>query len=129
MFERATRLKLRFNYKGLCQVEDLWDIQVKKENDEYVSELNTIYCELEAMKNDRQKGLYVTRTVEDEIIDLKQAIIKYIFETKKQELIVRENVIARANRKQKLLGVIATKQDAELHDMSVEELNKLVDEL
>ena len=36
---------------------------------------------------------------------------------------------AKAEKKQKLLGIIAEKQDSELRDLSVDELTKLVEEL
>lgn len=129
MFEQGIRLKLRFNYKGLSTIEDLWEIPVVDKNNEYISDLNDIFCELDAIKQQRQKGLYCLKTKEDEIIDLKMAIIEHIFETKKQEHIAYKNVIVKAKRKQKLLGIIAEKQDASLHNMPIEELNKLIDEL
>lgn len=129
MFEQASRLKLRFSYKGLSSVEDLWDIQVKKENNEYVSELNTIYCELETMKENHQKGLYITKTKEDKIIDLKMEIIKYIFETKKREKEEQESKIAKIEMKKRLLEKLASKQDSKYDNMTEDELLKEIDKL
>jgi len=130
MFEEAIRLKLRFPFRGQCPTEDLWDIPIKKDKDgNYVSELDDIYCELDAIKQQKQRGLLSKKTEEDEILELKINIVKYILETKLEEMKVRENEVLKAEKKQKLLGFIAKKQDEKYEGMSLEDLNKLVDEL
>lgn len=128
MFEKATRLKppLRFNYRGQATVEDLWDIPVSIVNGNYTSLLNDIFCELDAIKEQRRGGLFATKTGKDEILDLKLAIVKHIVEVKVSELQERLNANLKAERKQKLLGMLSAKQDA---NMSVEDLTKEIDEL
>lgn len=122
MFEKATRLKIRFNYKGLCTIEDLWDLSLE--------ELNSIYRDINSqLKEHKEESLLDKKTKQEELLELTINIIKHIFETKQQEQKEREGAILKAERKQKILGIIANKQDAELQDKSIEELNKLVDEL
>lgn len=50
MFEKATRIKLRFDFKGQITTEDLWDIPVKS--------LNTMYSDMskELKQNDNENG-------------------------------------------------------------------------
>jgi len=122
MFEKATRLKLRFNHKGLCSVEDLWDLSLKA--------LDAIFKELNAqIKTQKEESLLEIKSQEDEILDLKISLVKHIVGIRLQEQKDRRDVAAKSERKQKLLGVIAEKQDAALRDMSVDELTKLVNEM
>ncbi|MCP3967524.1 MAG: hypothetical protein GY718_14425 [Lentisphaerae bacterium] len=122
MFEQASRLKLRFNYKGVHSTEDLWEMPLEA--------LDTLFKELNAqMKTQEEESLLETRSNEDKILALKIGIIKHVVETRLREQKVRENEVEKATKKQKLLGIIAEKQDASLHDMSVEDLAKLIDEL
>jgi hypothetical protein len=122
MFEKAVRLKLRFTHKGLCTVEDLWDIPLES--------LDRIFKDLNIkLKAQKEESLLETRSKEDEILDLKIAIVKYIVEVRLSEQKARTDLSAKSAKKQKLLGIIAEKQDSVLRDMSVDELTKLVDEL
>ena len=122
MFEKASRLKLRFSFGGLIMVEDLWDLPLKS--------LDSIFKELNAQsKVQKEESLLQARDEEDEITDLQISIIKHVVEVRLREQKEREDKVARAAKKQKLLEIIAEKQDASLRDLSVEELTKLVEEL
>ena len=122
MFEKAVRLKLRFTHKGLCTVEDLWDIPLES--------LDRIFKDLNIkLKAQKEESLLETRSKEDEILDLKIAIVKHIVEVGLFEQKARTDLAAKSAKKQKLLGIIDEKQDSALRDMSVDELTKLVDEL
>ena len=122
MFEKAVRLKLRFTHKGLCTIEDLWDIPLES--------LDRIFKDLSIkLKAQKEESLLETRSKEDEILDLKIAIVKHIVEVRLSEQKARTDLAAKSVKKQKLLGIIAEKQDSALRDMSVDELTKLVDEL
>ena len=60
MFEKASRLKLRFEYKGLCSVEELWDLSVQ--------ELDNIYKVLNSKaKAMREESLLQEKTKEDQL--------------------------------------------------------------
>lgn len=122
MFEKAARLKLRFNHKGLCTVEDLWDLPLR--------ELDTIFKELNAqLRTEKEESLLEVKSQADELLELKIGIVKHVVGIRLQEQKEREDAAAKADRKQKLLGIIAEKQDAELRDMPVDDLKKLIDEV
>ena len=121
MFEKAVRLKLRFNYKGILNVEDLWDLGLRA--------LDSIYKELNAELKKLSEDSLLEVDQEGEVTRLKVAIVKHIFSTKQAEQKERESELEKGLKKQRLLGIIADKQDEQFRDMTVEELSTLVEEL
>jgi len=122
MYEKASRLKLRFNYKGMCSTEDLWVIPLP--------ELDAMFKGLNNMLKDQNKeSLLGIKNKDDEILELRINIIKDIVSKRLIEIEANKNKSLKTAQKQKLLEIIATKQDAALHDMSIEDLTKLVTEL
>jgi len=122
MFEKASRMKLRFDYKGACSVEDLWDLSLKN--------LDNIYKELNRHKRDSEgDSLLETRTEGDDVRDLQISVVKHIVEVRLKERKEAQEKTDKSAKKQKILGIISEKQDQQLRDMPVDELAKLVDEL
>lgn len=122
IFEQATRQKIRFNCKGVIGVEDLWDLPLTK--------LNEIYRELnKKLKDTQEDSLLETKSKADETLELQIALIKHIVAVRLDEKKLSEAAAEKRAQKQKLLGLIAQKKDAELGDKSVEELEKMVAEL
>lgn len=122
MFEKAVRMKLRFNYRGLCSVEDLWDLSV--------SELDSIYKVLnKKAKTEKEESLLDKRTQADTILDLQLEIVKHIVKTKLTEQEARENAAMKRAKKQKLLSIMSEKQDKALYEMPLEDLEKMVNDL
>jgi hypothetical protein len=122
MFEKATRQKVRFNYKGLCTVEDLWDLSLQA--------LDKIYRDLNSQKKEKDEvSLLNQQTKEEELLTLKLNLVKYVFETLMKEKQEKENEAVRAAKKQKILGIIEEKQEEDLRNKSVDELSELVNSL
>ena len=122
MFEKASRQKIRFLHRGQCSVEDLWDLPL--------TALDSIFKGLNAQsKAQKEESLLATKSQADEVLALQIAIVKRVVEVRLAEQAERQSAADKAAPKQKLLGIIAEKQDAELKNMSLEELTKLVNEL
>lgn len=122
IFERATREKTRFCFKGLVSVEELWDLSL-----EY---LDSLWCELESeLEKLPKKSLLATNTKQRDEIEFKQEIIKHIVETKKAEKLANEQLKANAAKKQMVLDIIEQKKNEDLKSMSLEELTKLAESL
>lgn len=121
MFEKASRMKLRFEYKGLCSVEGLWDAPR--------GALNELFNNLATQKRNRQESLFDEVSREDEIIDLKIDIIKHVAKVRMLEAREAESEKDRADHKQRLLRIADEKEDEELRSKPVSELKKLIDEL
>lgn len=122
MFEYATRNKVRFPFKGLISVEDLWDLSL--------TNLDSIYKTLnKQVKQSEEESLLNTRTSVDKELDVQIAIVKHIVAVKLAEQEAREKASAKKAQKQKIMAIIASKQDEALQNSSVEDLQKMLDEL
>jgi hypothetical protein len=122
MFEKAARLKLRFPYKGQITVEDLWDLSPEH--------LDSIFKTLNVRhKAAQEESLLTTRTTADLEVKLQIDIIKHVVQVKLEEAEQRKSAADRRAKKQKLMEIIASKQDTELQGKSVEDLQRMVSEL
>ena len=115
MFEVAVRNKFRYPHKGVIATEDLWDLSVQQ--------LDGIFKTLKSQeKKAKEESLLDTRTPEDEILTAKIEIIKYIVNTKLEEAKQAERAKEAHDQKQKILGILAEKQDEDLRNKTPEEL-------
>lgn len=122
MFEMATKMKLRFPYKGLISVEDLWDLSAEK--------LDGIFKVLNAqVKQVKEESLLNKKTAEDKVLDLQINIIKYIVKVKLDEADAKLKAKALKEEEQKILSVLAEKNDEAIKNMSKEELEKKLAEI
>lgn len=122
IFEKALKLKVRFEYKGVLSAEDLWDLSL--------TDLDVIYRKLKsASRNSSDEGLLDTRKPEDTLLDLKIEIVKHVFEVKKDENEERKAKAQKKEQKAKLMEVLEQRQNAELLNKSPEEIQKMIDEL
>ena len=118
MFEKATRMKLRFNFKGNCSIEDLWDLSVRA--------LDLIHKNLNIeIRGLKEVSLLEVKNKEEELLELKIAIVKHIVEVKLQEQKSREDAASRAEKKQRILGIMEEKQNSQLKELSLEELAEM----
>lgn len=122
MFEVAVRNKFRFPFKGVISVEDLWDLSVQQ--------LDGIFKTLKSQeKKAQEESLLDTRTPEDEALKTKIDIIRYIVTVKLDEAKQAEHAKENRDQKQKILGILAEKQDADLRSKTPEELQAMLNQL
>lgn len=122
MFEVAVRNKFRFPFKGVISVEDLWDLSVQQ--------LDGIFKTLKSQeKKAQEESLLDTRTPEDEVLKTKIDIIRYIVTVKLDEAKQAERAKENRDQKQKILGILAEKQDADLRNKTPEELQAMLNQL
>ena len=122
LFESATRSKMRFPFKGMISVEDLWDLSL--------TNLDSVFKTLNAeAKKSEEESLLYTKSKEDEELSEKIEIVRYIVSVKLAEKQAREEAKKNAEMKQKLLAIKAQRQDEALNNMSNEELDKMLAEL
>lgn len=122
IFETATKEKLRFPYKGMISVEDLWDLNT--------SQLDGIYKALNAEKKTTEEdSLLGQRSQEEQTLLTKIEIVKYIFNAKQAEVEARKQKAANDEKKRRIMELIVSKEDAALGEKSVDELKNMLSEL
>lgn len=122
IFEYTTRNKVRFSFRGLISVEDLWDLSL--------TNLDSIYKELNKQsKQSEEESLLNIKTQEDELLNVQIEIVKHIVSVKLAEKEAREKASAKKAQKQKIMSIIAAKQDEALQNSSIDDLQKMLDEL
>lgn len=119
MFETAVRNKMRFPYKGQISVEDLWDLDVNALDDVFKT-LNS------KVKVSQEESLLRTRSKESEELMVQIEIVKYIVSVKLAEAEARKNAEANRAKRQRILGILADKQESDLKNKSPEELQAML---
>lgn len=119
LFKVATKKRYRFNFKGQITVEDLWNLSVE--------DLDKIYKNLKSQqKSAIEESLLQTVSKEDRELNNKIEIIKTIVMDK---LAAKERAMKAAEKKaqnQRILEIMADKQDAALKEKSIEELQAML---
>ncbi|UPW36055.1 hypothetical protein T751_00110 [Klebsiella phage T751] len=123
MFDKATRLKLRFSSaKGDLSVEQVWDLGLTSLN-EMAKGLSR---ELKAATIDDEDFIGNNTSVDTQLLQLRFDIVKSIINTKLKE---RDDSLSAAEKRehnQAILELIKKKQQEELAGKSVEELQALL---
>lgn len=126
IFERASRSKTRFPYKGMCSVEDLWDLNVHQLDYIYKS-LNT-QLRAEEMTDSLLSSENETSENETSELELQVSIIRHIVSVKLADAEVVRQEHARWKKQERIMSILADKQDAGLAALSEEELAKMLED-
>lgn len=121
IYEAAIRNKYRFPYKGMITIEDLWDLNF--------TALDNIYKSLNAEKKQDSEDSLITPAVANTEIENKIAIVKYVYEVKKAEADARKLASENRKKKERIMEIIANRQDAALQNMSDDELKAMLESL
>lgn len=122
IFEYATRNKVRFPFKGMISVEDLWDLSL--------TNLDSIYKTLnKQVKQSEEESLLSTKASVDTELEVQINIVKHIVSVKLAEKEAAEKASAKKAQKQKIMSIIATKENEALQNSSIDDLKKMLDEL
>jgi hypothetical protein len=123
LFEKAARQKTRFpTSRGWASIEDLWDLSLE--------ELDDIFKNLNArLRSAQEESLLEAKRSADEELTLQIDIIKHVVAVKLEEKANALSAKQRADEKQKLLTILATKKAAALENLSEAEIEAKLAEL
>jgi hypothetical protein len=127
MFEKTTRLKLRFDTaKGQLTVEDLWDLPLTGNG----VNLDKIAIALSRqIKEEDTESFVVKAKVASEVLQLKFDVVKHVIDVKLAERDAAKAQSDARAKKDKILEIISRKQDQALEGSSLEELQKMAQSL
>jgi len=121
VFEQASRDKLRFDLSGQISTEQLWDVKL----DNLISYEEGLAETVESYgKSTRRKA--GRKTKEQELNELRLAIVTSILDTRIKEQEDSAEALKTKAHNQKIMDLIAAKQDQDLQSKSVDELKKLL---
>lgn len=119
LFEVASRKAYRFPFKGMITTEDLWKLSSKN--------LDEVFKALNSQKKVTEEESLM-QTASDEDVDLlnKIAIVKYIYKYNEQQAVDRLMEREKRQKDQRIMKIIARKQDEALEEKSIEELQAML---
>ena len=123
MFEKASRLKFRFpTARGHVSTEDLWDMSLPQ--------LNVVAKDLNKnVKESKEEDFLEVKSDEDTLAKSQFDIVIHIMNVKKDEQKARLGAAAKKVERDKLLDILSRKQAGALESLSVEEIQKKLQEL
>ena len=121
IYKYAAKNGLRFFYRGVISVEELFDLDV--------TTLDSIYKNLKREQRDtNEESLIESKTSADTDLEVKIAIVTDIVKDKLEAVEKAKKAAEKKERKQKILNIIDTKQNEALQNKSIEELTQLLAE-
>ena len=123
MFEKASRLKLRFRMRnGMISVEDLWDLKLE-DLDKLAIGLN------KELKESAEESFISKKKTGSTVTELKFEIVKHVIDTKLAEDEKRTRRAEIKAKRDQLMSLIQQKELSELESKSVEDLKKELEAL
>jgi hypothetical protein cdifQCD-6_20935 len=123
LFEKASKMKLRFSTtKGVLSTEDLWDLSLES--------LDKIAKNLyKQIKESEEISFISEKSSEDTLASMKLEIVKFVITFKMDEAKEKKLRAEKLSLKKRIADEIAKKKDNKISEMSIEELEKVYNEL
>jgi hypothetical protein len=127
IFEFAARNKLRFESShGALTFEQLWEVPLRSTKDDFHLDAVARIAN-KAWKAISEESFVETRkTPAHTKLETALEIVKYVIDTKLAEEVVAKTRAERRLEKEKLLVILAEKQDGKLSDLSEKDLKKRI---
>ena len=128
MFEKASRLKLRIGTpSGVITAEDLWDLPLTSKTGQ--TNLDDIARNLSRQVSAAEESFVDKPATKDPTLTLGFEIVKRVIEVRLEERDAAKAAKAKADRKTRILEIMAAKQDDSLKEASMEELEAMLKDL
>lgn len=126
IYEYATRNKIRFaSARGELTVEQLWDVPLRS-NDEFNLNMVAKAANNAVKKINEESFVEVKRTSQHERLETALEIVKHVIEVKLADEAAAKRRAENKQEKEKLLAILAEKQDGKLSELSEKELRRRI---
>ena len=128
LFEKASQRKLRFETcRGLVTTEDLWDIPLTNSWQDFSLD-DIAKCLNRQLKEAEEESFVTPHTKATTTLSLALDIVKRVIEVKLKNIEIQEKRAATIARKDKIMEILASKEDDSLREKSAEELKKMLED-
>ncbi len=129
IFEQATKQKLRFQTaKGELNVEQVWDLVLQSVSNIDLDNLaKSLKRQLDSLTE--ESFVNIKESPAKSQLELKLEIVKHIIGVKLKVAEDNRDAAAKASKREKLLSVLADKQDEALKSLTPEEIKKQLADL
>ncbi len=129
IFEYASRNKLRFvSTRGELTTEQLWDVPLRSKDDFNLNAVAKVANEAVKAANE-ENFIEVARTAAHTNAEIVLGVVKCVIEAKLADETAAKARAGNRLKKERLLAVLAEKQDGKLSELSERELKKQIAEL
>lgn len=128
LYKKAAQVKLRIQTcKGLLSVEDVWGLSLAN-LDASIRSLAPLVKKYQTEDSDLDflSSNSDTKSEETSLLELSFEILKDVYITKKEEANVKAKARETKEFNQKIMSLIAEKQESSLKDKSIEELMAMI---
>ena len=126
IFEYATRNKLRFpSVRGELSAEALWDVPLRSSDDFNLDKIARAASK--AFKDATEESFVApVRTPAHTRLEMILAVVKRVIDVKLDDEVSAKRRAENKTEREKLLKILAEKQDGKLSDLSEKELQKRI---
>lgn len=121
IFEKASRVALRFDLNGQISTEQLW-----KANLTALVDFEQQLTEVVEGYGKSTRRTRAARTVAQEMNELRLEIVTYVLDVREKEAEEAKSAASNKESNQKILEMIAQKQNQQLAEMSIDDLKKML---
>ena len=129
IFEQASRLDLHFETnRGNLPTAEMWKLKLQSSNG---FDLDTTAKEVNRKLKEFDEGSFVTNndSPRKDLLNLQLDILKYIIADKQEKIKSQKEAAEKAAKRERLLSILADKQDEELKGMTKEEIQAQLEAL
>jgi len=127
LFEKASKMKLRFQTsRGLVTTEDLWDMPLVDSRTNFSLDALAKWINRQ-VKEAEEESFVEPHSTKNTTLVLALDIVKRVIEVKLKNIEAQDKRAATTARKDKILEILASKEDEGLRAKSAEELMAMLE--